>query len=44
MQALGLPENEEVLMVMDIGYPAEGAAPLPNHTDRKPIDETVKFM
>ena len=43
-EALGLPENEEVLMVMDIGYPAEGAAPLPNHTDRKPIDETVKFM
>ncbi len=40
-QALGLPENEEVLMVMDLGYPAEGAGPLPNHDSRKPLCETV---
>ena len=43
-EALGLPENEEVLMVMDLGYGAEGAGPLPKHFDRKPLSETVSYM
>ena len=43
-EALGLPENEEVLMVMDLGYAAEGAGPLPNHTNRKPAEQTIRFM
>ena len=43
-QALGLPENEEVLMAMDLGYPAEGAGPLPNHSSRKEIGETVSYL
>ena len=43
-EALGLPENEEVLMVMDLGYAAEGAGPLPNHSNRKSLDETVTYM
>ena len=42
--ALGLPENEEVLMVMDLGYAVEGAKPLPNHSSRKPLTETVSYM
>ena len=42
--ALGLPENEEVLMVMDLGYGAEGAGPLPNHESRKPLSETVTYL
>ena len=42
--ALGLPENEEVLMVMDLGYAAEGAGPLANHNSRKPLSETVSFL
>lgn len=41
---LGLPENEEVLMLLDLGYAADDAAPLPNHTNRKPIEETVTFI
>ena len=41
---LGLPEEEEVLMVMDLGYAAEGAGPLPNHSSRKPMDVTVSYM
>ena len=40
-KALGLPENEEILMLMDLGYAAEGAGPLPNHASRKPLSETV---
>ncbi len=43
-RALGLPENEEVLMLMDLGYAAEGAGPLPNHGKRKPLEETVKVL
>ncbi|MBO4317273.1 MAG: nitroreductase family protein [Mailhella sp.] len=43
-EALGLPENEEVLMIMDLGYAAEGAKPLPSHTSRKHLSETVSFM
>ncbi|MDO4805586.1 MAG: nitroreductase family protein [Lachnospiraceae bacterium] len=41
---LGLPENEEVLMVLDLGYGAEGAGPLPNHDSRKPLEETVTYL
>ena len=43
-QALALPENEEVLMVMDLGYAAEGAGPLSNHSSRKPLSETVSYI
>ena len=41
---LGIPENEEILMVMDLGYAAEGAGPLPNHSSRKPLSETVSYL
>ena len=43
-EVLGLPENEEVLMLMDLGYAAEGAGPLPNHESRKPLSETVTYI
>lgn len=38
---LGLPENEEVVMLLDLGYAAEGTGPLPNHGKRKELSETV---
>jgi len=41
---LGLPENEEVLMLMDLGYAAEGAGPLANHGSRKALEETVTYL
>ena len=41
---LGLPENEEVLMLLDLGYAADGAGPLPTHDNRKPLSETVSYM
>lgn len=43
-EALGLPENEEVLMVMDLGYAAEGAGPLAGHSSRKLLSETVSYL
>ncbi|MBE6003692.1 MAG: nitroreductase [Lachnospiraceae bacterium] len=41
---LGLPENEEILMLLDIGYAAEGAGPLANHGSRKELTETVSYI
>lgn len=43
-EKLGLPENEEVLMLMDLGYAAEGAGPLANHGSRKALAETVTYL
>ncbi len=43
-KALGLPENEEVLMLLDLGYAAEGAGPLPTHSARKELSETVAYL
>ena len=42
--ALELPENEEILMLLDLGFAAEGAGPLPNHASRKGLDETVSYL
>lgn len=41
---LGLPENEEILMLLDLGYRAEDGQPLPNHFSRKPLSETVSYI
>lgn len=43
-ETLGLPENEEVLMLLDLGYAAEGAGPFPMHSQRKDIAETVTYL
>ena len=42
--ALGLPEQEEILMLLDLGYAAPDAGPLPNHFSRKPLPETVSYI
>ena len=43
-EALGLPENEKVVMALDLGYPEEGTGPLANHFSRKPLEDTVKYL
>lgn len=43
-KSLGLPGNEEILMVMDLGYAATDTKPLDNHNNRKAIDDTVKYI
>jgi len=40
-RTFSLPENEEVLMIMDLGYAAEDAPKSPNHDKRKALSETV---
>ena len=42
--ALGLPPNERILMLMDIGYAAEGGGPGVNHETRKALSETVTML
>ena len=44
VQALNLPEDEEVLMLLDLGIAAEGTKALPNHNSRKELTETVTYM
>lgn len=41
---LSLPENEAILMILDLGYAAEGVKPLANHNSRKPLSETVAYL
>ena len=43
-RVLGLPESVEILMLLDLGYAAEGAGPLPNHTSRKSLEDTVTYL
>ena len=43
-EVLGIPENEEVVMLLDVGYKAHDAGPLPNHFSRKEVLETVEFI
>lgn len=41
---IGLPENEEVLMLLDLGYAAEGTKSLATHSQRKDLSETVAYI
>lgn len=41
---LELPENEEVLMVMDLGYAAKGAPVNPLHAERKELSATASYL
>ena len=41
---LGLPKNEEVLMILDLGYALEGTKPLATHSQRKALKETVTYL
>ena len=43
-ELFGIPENEVPVLLLDLGYPAEGAGPLPNHFSRKELSETVRYI
>jgi len=43
-KVLGLPENQEILMLLDLGFAEEGTGPLANHNKRKELEKTVVFM
>ena len=39
-----LPEGEEPVLFMPLGYPKAGAGPLENHFIQRPLDQTVKYL
>ena len=41
-EALQLPQNEKVVLMLDLGYPAEGVRP-PTHEKTQPIEELVPY-
>ncbi len=43
-ESLNLPENEEILMLLDLGYAAPNVVPLPPHNQRKDLSETVSYL
>lgn len=43
-QKLGLPANEEIVMILDLGYAASDAVKNPNTGVRKSLEETVTFL
>lgn len=42
--ALQLPEQEEIVMFLDVGFAAPEGKPLPNHFSRKDLSETVTYL
>ena len=40
---LNLPDNEEIVLLLDLGF-GDNFSPLPNHTSRKELDETVSYL
>ena len=43
-KAFALPENEKIVLLMPIGYPAENSEPSSRHSEKKPLSETVKYL
>ncbi|MGP1348010.1 MAG: nitroreductase family protein [Stomatobaculum sp.] len=43
-QLFQLPENEEPVLLLDLGYPKDGVKPLPNHEKKRPLEEVVTYL
>ena len=43
-KAFGLPESEKAVLLLPIGYPADGAAPAPMHSKKEDMDQLVKYL
>lgn len=39
-----LPSSVKLVLLLPIGYPADNAIPNPRHNERKPLNETVKYL
>lgn len=42
-EAFGLPAEEKLVLIMPIGYPAEGSHPSRRHGESKTLDELVRY-
>ena len=43
-EAFSIPENEELVLIMPIGYPAEGSHPAKMHEASKPLEDLVRYL
>ena len=43
-KAFELPENEHSVLLMPVGYRAEGTEPFPDHEQKKDLAEIVKYL
>ena len=43
-ELMNIPENEEIVMLLDLGYKKEGSGPLEKHYLRKELSETVTWL
>ncbi|MBE6009886.1 MAG: nitroreductase [Lachnospiraceae bacterium] len=43
-KVLGLPEDEQMVLLMPLGYAAEDCQPAPVHVVRKPLDAFVSYL
>lgn len=43
-EALALPANEQIVLLLDLGYAAADFKPLPPHSQRKALSDTVKYI
>ena len=43
-EAFGLSADEKAVVLMPLGYAAEGSTPAPMHEATKPLDELVKYL
>lgn len=43
-EMLGLPDNVEVVMLLDLGYADTTSKPTENHFSRKDFSKTVKYL
>ena len=43
-KAFGIPDNEQMVLFMPVGYAAEDSVPSPNHAKKKPLEDTVRYL
>ena len=43
-EAFAIPEEEELILIMPIGYPAEGSHPSKIHAESKALEELVRYL
>ena len=43
-ELFSIPENEEIVLLMPLGYPDENSVPSPRHSESKKAEEVVKVL
>lgn len=43
-QAFLIPENEKIIAILPLGYPAEDSRPAPAHTKFRPMQDMIRYI